>query len=110
MYLVQEEVLRGEILESLLKVQTSLEILQLFRSTYEDRRANLSQYQRNGVFVRPWDFSPLLAFSGLERFINRIRTIEVSMKALCLPQKLKNSYSISYLVQCEDRNGKAKLR
>uniref|UniRef100_G3NCH8 Dynein, axonemal, heavy chain 9 n=1 Tax=Gasterosteus aculeatus aculeatus TaxID=481459 RepID=G3NCH8_GASAC len=75
-YLVQEEVLRGEILESLLKVQTSLEILQLFRSTYEDRRANLSQYQRNGVFVRPWDFSPLLAFSGLERFINRIRTIE----------------------------------
>ncbi|KAM8836943.1 LOW QUALITY PROTEIN: dynein axonemal heavy chain 9 [Spinachia spinachia] len=75
-YLVQEEVLRGEILESLLKVQTSLEILQLFRSTYEDRRANLSQYQSNGVFVRPWDFSPLLAFSGLDRFINRIRSIE----------------------------------
>nr|XP_033467962.1 dynein heavy chain 9, axonemal [Epinephelus lanceolatus] len=75
-YIVPEEVLKGEISESLLKVQTSLEILQLFRSTYEDRRANLSQYQRNGSFVRPWDFSPLLVFSRLDRFINRVRTIK----------------------------------
>uniref|UniRef100_A0A668AEI7 Dynein axonemal heavy chain 17 n=1 Tax=Myripristis murdjan TaxID=586833 RepID=A0A668AEI7_9TELE len=75
-YLNPEEVLRAEVSESLLKVQTSLEILQLFRSTYEDRRANLSQYQRNGSLVRPWDFSPLMVFSGLDRFINRVKTIE----------------------------------
>jgi len=81
-YVVQEEVLRGEASESLLKVQTSLEILQLFRSTFEDRRAHLSQYQRNGSVVKPWDFNPLLAFSGLDRFINRIRTIKVRMETL----------------------------
>lgn len=77
MYIVPEEVLRGELSESLLKVQTSLEILLLFQSTYEDRRANLSRYRRNGSVVRPWDFSPLLVFSGLDRFINRVRTIKV---------------------------------
>uniref|UniRef100_A0A665X2B6 Dynein, axonemal, heavy chain 9 n=1 Tax=Echeneis naucrates TaxID=173247 RepID=A0A665X2B6_ECHNA len=78
LYLVPEEVLRGEVPESLLKVQTSFEILQLFRNTYEDRRVNLNQYQRNGSLVRPWDFSPLLVFSELDRFINRIKTIKVS--------------------------------
>uniref|UniRef100_A0A8C4H1B1 Dynein heavy chain 9, axonemal n=1 Tax=Dicentrarchus labrax TaxID=13489 RepID=A0A8C4H1B1_DICLA len=75
-YLVPEEVLRGEVSESLLKVQTSLEILQLFRSTYEDRRANLNQYQRNGSLVRPWDFSSQLVFSGLDHFISRVKTIK----------------------------------
>ncbi|XP_028422796.1 dynein axonemal heavy chain 9 isoform X2 [Perca flavescens] len=84
-YVAPEEVLRGEATESLLKVQTSLDILQLFRSTYEDRRANLSQYQRNGSCVRPWDFSPLLVFSRLDRFINRVRTIkEVLLTAVDL--------------------------
>ncbi|KAK1906426.1 Dynein heavy chain 9 axonemal, partial [Dissostichus eleginoides] len=75
-YLVPEEVLRGEPSESLMKVQTTLETLQLFRSTYEERRANLSRYQRNGGPVRPWDFSPLLVFSGLDCFINRVRSIK----------------------------------
>lgn len=79
-YVAPEEVLRGEASESLLKVQTSLDILQLFRSTYEDRRANLNQYQRNGSCVRPWDFSPLLVFSRLDRFIDRVRTIKASME------------------------------
>uniref|UniRef100_A0A4W6G5D9 Dynein axonemal heavy chain 17 n=1 Tax=Lates calcarifer TaxID=8187 RepID=A0A4W6G5D9_LATCA len=84
LYLVPEEVLRGEVSESLLKVQTSLEILQLFRSTYEDRRANLSQYQRNGRLVRSWDFSPLLVFSGFDHFIKRVKTIKVTVDLLKL--------------------------
>ncbi|KAK5876299.1 hypothetical protein CesoFtcFv8_025666 [Champsocephalus esox] len=75
-YLVPEEVLRGELSESLMKVQTILETLQLFRSTYDERRANLSRYQRNGGPVRPWDFPPLLVFSGLDCFINRVKSIK----------------------------------
>lgn len=74
--------MRGEVSESLLKVQTSEEILELFRRTYEDRRANLSQYQRNGSLVRPWDFSPALVFTGLDNFTNRVKTIKVSMETL----------------------------
>lgn len=80
MYLVAEELLKGEVSESLLKVQTSLEVLQLFRSTYDECRANLSQYQRNGSIVRPWDFSPLLVFSGFDYFIKRVKTIKVCME------------------------------
>ncbi|XP_054619923.1 dynein axonemal heavy chain 9-like isoform X2 [Dunckerocampus dactyliophorus] len=75
-YLVPEEFLRGEVSESLLKVQTSLDILEVFRSTYKDRRANLGQYQRNGSLVKPWDFSPVLVFSGLDRFIHRLKSTE----------------------------------
>lgn len=100
MYLVPEEVLRGEVSESLLKVQTSLDILQLFRSTYEDRRANLGQYQRNGSLVKPWDFSPLLIFSGLDRFINRVKTIKVSVEILQETQKVANPQVISVFLVC----------
>lgn len=77
-YLVPEEVLRGEVSESLMKVQTTLEILELFKSTYEERRANLNQYQKNRTSVKPWDFSPVLVFSEFDRFVDRIKTIKVS--------------------------------
>ncbi|KAF7661538.1 hypothetical protein LDENG_00259550 [Lucifuga dentata] len=76
LYLCPEDILRGEVSDSLLKVQTSLEVLQLFKSSFEDCRANLSKYQRNGNLVKPWDFSPHLVFCGLDRFLNRVRTIE----------------------------------
>lgn len=78
LYIVPEEVLRGDVSESLLKVQTCLEILELFRTVYEDRRANLNQYQKNSASVRPWDFSPLFVFSGLNQFMDRVETIKVS--------------------------------
>uniref|UniRef100_A0A3B5KZ59 Dynein, axonemal, heavy chain 9 n=1 Tax=Xiphophorus couchianus TaxID=32473 RepID=A0A3B5KZ59_9TELE len=75
-YLVPEEVLTGEPAESLLRVQTSLEVLRLFRSTYEDHRANLRKYQKNGIMVRPWDFSPTLVFSSLDQFISTLENIK----------------------------------
>ncbi|XP_076002796.1 dynein axonemal heavy chain 9 [Genypterus blacodes] len=75
-YLNPEEILRGEVSESLFKVQTSLEVLELFKNTFNERRASLSQYQRNGNLVKPWDFCPHLVFSGLDCFLNRVRTIE----------------------------------
>ncbi|XP_053270380.1 dynein axonemal heavy chain 9-like [Pleuronectes platessa] len=76
MFLVPDEILKGEVSESLLKVQTCLEILQLFRTTYEDRRVNLAEYQRAGNLVKPWDFSPVLVFSRFDCFINRILVIK----------------------------------
>ncbi len=99
MYVVPEEVLRGEVSESLLKVQTSLEILQLFRSTYDDHRANLRQYQRNGSLVRPWDFSPLLVFTRLDHFINRLKTIKVSMETFITQKVQKCLFSNLHLPQ-----------
>ena len=58
-------------------MRAGLEVLQLFRETYSVSRANLSQYQRNGRTVPPWDFSPALVFSRLDRFIDRVQTVEV---------------------------------
>lgn len=78
LYLVPEEILRGDASESLVKVQTCLETLELFRTVYEDRRANLDQYQKNGASVRPWDFSSLFIFSGLDQFLDRVKTLKVS--------------------------------
>uniref|UniRef100_A0A3Q2SZQ2 Dynein axonemal heavy chain 9 n=1 Tax=Fundulus heteroclitus TaxID=8078 RepID=A0A3Q2SZQ2_FUNHE len=75
-YLVPEEVLKGETAESLLRVQMSLEVLRHFRSTYEDHRANLRKFQKNGTMVRPWDFSALLVFLRLDQFINRLQNIK----------------------------------
>nr|XP_029540762.1 LOW QUALITY PROTEIN: dynein heavy chain 9, axonemal [Oncorhynchus nerka] len=75
-YLSPEEVLKGDVSESLRKVQTSLDILNTFRLTYEEKRASLGQYQRKGREVRPWDFHPLMVFSGLDRFIDRVKAIE----------------------------------
>uniref|UniRef100_A0A8C5D1B4 Dynein heavy chain 9, axonemal n=1 Tax=Gadus morhua TaxID=8049 RepID=A0A8C5D1B4_GADMO len=75
-FLSPEEVLKGELSETLPKVRAGLEVLQLFRETYSVSRANLSQYQRNGRTVPPWDFSPALVFSRLDRFIDRVQTVE----------------------------------
>ncbi|XP_061561508.1 dynein heavy chain 9, axonemal isoform X3 [Phycodurus eques] len=75
-YLKPEELLKGEVPESLLKVKISLEIFELFKSIFEDCRTNLGQYQRNGSLVKPWDFSPTLVFSGLDSFINRVKSTE----------------------------------
>uniref|UniRef100_A0A6Q2WZ44 Dynein axonemal heavy chain 17 n=1 Tax=Esox lucius TaxID=8010 RepID=A0A6Q2WZ44_ESOLU len=76
LYLSPEEVLKGDVSEGLFKVQTSLDVLNTFRLTYNERKASLSQYQRNGREVRLWDFNPLMVFSGFDCFINRVKTIE----------------------------------
>ncbi|XP_037547527.1 dynein heavy chain 9, axonemal [Nematolebias whitei] len=88
-YLVPEDVLRGDIVESLLRVQISLEVLQLFKSTYEDRKDNLKQYQQNGTVIKPWDFSPLLVFSGFDQFICRVKTIKDILSTVLDLLKLK---------------------
>uniref|UniRef100_A0A3P9AKI4 Dynein axonemal heavy chain 17 n=1 Tax=Esox lucius TaxID=8010 RepID=A0A3P9AKI4_ESOLU len=84
LYLSPEEVLKGDVSEGLFKVQTSLDVLNTFRLTYNERKASLSQYQRNGREVRLWDFNPLMVFSGFDCFINRVKTIEVLLTAVDL--------------------------
>ncbi|KAG7246780.1 hypothetical protein CRUP_002463, partial [Coryphaenoides rupestris] len=75
-FLSPEEILKAEVSESLPKVRAGLEVLRLFRGTYEVCRSDLNRYQRNGRPVNPWDFSPSLVFSRLDRFIDRVKTIE----------------------------------
>ncbi|XP_056325895.1 dynein heavy chain 9, axonemal [Danio aesculapii] len=76
-FLNPEDILKGDVLESLLRVQVTVDLLTHFKSTYEDRRANLSHYQKNEDPVKPWDFSPLMVFVGLDHFMKRLRMIEM---------------------------------
>ncbi|KAM7371234.1 hypothetical protein PAMP_010722 [Pampus punctatissimus] len=89
-YVVPEEVLRGEVSESLLKVQTSLEILQLLRSTYEDRKANLVQYQRNGSLDILLTAVDLLKLEKLE--IGGVRGRALSQQVQLLHQEFVDTY------------------
>ncbi|XP_026133128.1 dynein axonemal heavy chain 9 [Carassius auratus] len=88
-FLNPEEVLKGDVLESLSRVQMAIDGLTHFKSTYEDRRANLSQYQRNQSEVKPWDFSPLLVFVGLDHFMKRLSTIETLLLTVVDMMKLE---------------------
>ncbi|XP_016382633.1 dynein axonemal heavy chain 9 [Sinocyclocheilus rhinocerous] len=88
-FLNPEDILKGDVLESLSRVQMAIDGLTHFKSTYEDRRANLSQYQRNQNEVKPWDFSPLLVFVGLDHFMKRLRTIETLLLTVVDMMKLE---------------------
>ncbi|KAL2077982.1 hypothetical protein ACEWY4_025667 [Coilia grayii] len=81
-FLNPEDILKGEVVESLARAQTTLDILLHFKQTFEDRRSNLSQYAKAGKEVKPWDFLPIMVFAGLDRFIDRLQTIEASSTLL----------------------------
>uniref|UniRef100_A0A8B9HTW9 Dynein, axonemal, heavy chain 9 n=1 Tax=Astyanax mexicanus TaxID=7994 RepID=A0A8B9HTW9_ASTMX len=81
-HLNPEDILKGDVAESLAHVQTTLDVLMHFKSVFEDKRNSLSQYQRNGMEVKPWDFSSFMVFAGLDRFMERLKMIEVSAALL----------------------------
>ncbi|XP_057215442.1 dynein heavy chain 9, axonemal [Triplophysa rosa] len=88
-YLNPEDILKGDVMESLSRVQTAIDVLTHFKSTYEERKANLSQYQKNEKEVKPWDFSPLMVFAGLDHFMKRLRTIETLLLTVIDVMKLE---------------------
>ncbi|KAL6475225.1 hypothetical protein MHYP_G00162650 [Metynnis hypsauchen] len=88
-YLNPEDILKGDVVESLARVQTALDVLTHFKSVFEDRRNSLSQYQRNGMEVKPWDFSPFMVFAGLDRFMERLKMIETLLLTVVDVMKLE---------------------
>lgn len=73
-----EDILKSDVVESLSRVESTVDVLTHFKEIFNDRRKSLNQYQRNGTEVKPWDFSPVLVFAGLDRFIERLKLLEVS--------------------------------
>uniref|UniRef100_H0Z5T6 Dynein axonemal heavy chain 17 n=1 Tax=Taeniopygia guttata TaxID=59729 RepID=H0Z5T6_TAEGU len=76
LYLSPEELLKGEVEESLGKVQTVLDILNAFKGALEERRANLQVYYEPGQQVRSWDFHPRLVFARLDSFLQRLQMVQ----------------------------------
>ncbi|NXG21537.1 DYH9 protein, partial [Grallaria varia] len=75
-YLSPEDLLKGEVEESLGKVQTVLDILNAFKGAFEERREKLHMYYEPGMEVRKWDFHSMTVFARLESFLKRLEMVK----------------------------------
>lgn len=79
-YLNPEDILKSDLMESLSRVESTLDVLTHFKGIVNDKRSSLSQYQRKGREVKPLDFLNSMVFAGLDRFIGRLKLVEVSVE------------------------------
>ncbi|NXB68815.1 DYH9 protein, partial [Struthidea cinerea] len=75
-YLSPEDLLKGEVEESLGKVQTVFDILNAFKGAFEERRERLHVYYQPGQEVRKWDFHTRLVFARLDSFLKRLEMVK----------------------------------
>ncbi|KAM6343872.1 dynein axonemal heavy chain 9 isoform 1-T1 [Alca torda] len=75
-YLSPEDLLKGEMEESLGKVQLVLGILNAFKEAYEERREKLHTYYEPGQEVREWGFHATMVFARLDSFLKRLEMVE----------------------------------
>lgn len=78
-YLSPEDLLKGEMEESLGKVQMVLGILNGFKEAFEERREKLHTYYEPGQEVREWDFHATVVFVRLDSFLKRLEMVEVRL-------------------------------
>jgi len=70
-----------------IKVSKSLEILVAFKDTYNEYREKLSEYFPDGE-VKEWEFAPVLVFHRYDKFIERVRLVDVSCN------EIKNCFGV----------------
>ncbi|NXD73362.1 DYH9 protein, partial [Eolophus roseicapillus] len=75
-YLCPEDLLKGEMEESLGKVQLVLSILNAFEEAFEERREKLHMYYGPGQEVREWEFPAVMVFARLDSFLKRLAMVE----------------------------------
>ncbi|XP_037265188.1 dynein heavy chain 9, axonemal [Falco rusticolus] len=75
-YLSPEDLLKGEMEESLGKVQMVLGILNSFKEAFEERREKLHTYYEPGQEVREWGFHATMVFARLDSFLKRLEIVE----------------------------------
>ncbi|XP_064890572.1 dynein axonemal heavy chain 9 isoform X3 [Columba livia] len=75
-YLSPEDLLKGDMEESLGKVRMVLGILNTFKEAFEERREKLHTYYEPGQEVREWDFSSTMVFVRLDTFLKRLEMVE----------------------------------
>ncbi|XP_071672840.1 dynein axonemal heavy chain 9-like isoform X7 [Patagioenas fasciata] len=75
-YLSPEDLLKGDMEESLGKVRMVLGILNMFKEAFEERREKLHMYYEPGQEVREWDFSSTMVFARLDTFLKRLEMVE----------------------------------
>ncbi|XP_045053259.2 dynein axonemal heavy chain 11 isoform X2 [Desmodus rotundus] len=75
-YLSPEDLLKGEIEDSLEKVQVAIHVFKTFRSSFFNYRRGLANYFMGNKEAKPWDFQPHLVFCRFDKFLDRFMKIE----------------------------------
>ncbi|XP_035866411.1 dynein heavy chain 11, axonemal isoform X1 [Phyllostomus discolor] len=75
-YLSPEDLLKGEIDDSLEKVQVAVHVLKTFKTSFFNYRRGLANYFVGNKEAIPWDFQPHLVFCRFDKFLDRFMKIE----------------------------------
>jgi len=68
---------QGELEEVVLKVSSCLKTLKAYRATYEEHKAKLPSYYKEGETVKEWEFAAPLVFARYDKFCDRVKTLQV---------------------------------
>nr|XP_032639292.1 dynein heavy chain 11, axonemal isoform X5 [Chelonoidis abingdonii] len=88
-YLSPEDLLKGEIEETLEHVQTAENTLRSFKNFFFSHREKLASYFTNGKDFKPWDFQSNMVFARFDLFLNRLVKIEDIFVIMLEFQKLE---------------------
>ncbi|XP_039379207.1 dynein heavy chain 11, axonemal isoform X1 [Mauremys reevesii] len=88
-YLSPEDLLKGEIEETLEHVQIAGNTLRSFKNFFFSHREKLASYFTNGKEFKPWDFQSNMVFARFDLFLNRLVKIEDIFVIMLEFQKLE---------------------
>uniref|UniRef100_A0A4X2M255 AAA+ ATPase domain-containing protein n=1 Tax=Vombatus ursinus TaxID=29139 RepID=A0A4X2M255_VOMUR len=88
-YLSQDELLKGEVEESLERVQVAISTLKTFKNTFFNYRERLASYFTRHQEIKPWDFQSHMVFWRFDSFFDRLMKLEVLSVASYFLQKLE---------------------
>uniref|UniRef100_H2ZKA8 AAA+ ATPase domain-containing protein n=1 Tax=Ciona savignyi TaxID=51511 RepID=H2ZKA8_CIOSA len=71
-FLSPEDILKGEVDESVEKVAAALKVLHAFRASFDDYKGKIDTFYEDKSKVKYWKFAPELVFSRMDNFINRL--------------------------------------
>ncbi|VVC95211.1 unnamed protein product, partial [Leptidea sinapis] len=78
----------SDIDEAKQRIQLTIDILKNFRHTFENFKENLAKYFENRTVI-PWTFHPNVVFERMNKFLDRLNTIQWFFKTVIEFQKLE---------------------
>ncbi|XP_075413447.1 dynein axonemal heavy chain 11 [Tenrec ecaudatus] len=75
-YLAPKDLLKGDVEDSLEKVQIAMHVLQTFRNSFLNSQRGLEGYFTGSRELTPWDFQAHLVFHRFDKFLSRLMKLE----------------------------------
>jgi len=77
-YLEPTEIFKGEVEETIDKVQKAMTTLHAFKEIYEEHKLKLKDYFKDSE-PKEWEFAPQLVFHRYDKFVERVEMVNVSL-------------------------------